>query len=278
MKHTSRRKKTKRRYRRLVAAVAGAAVLSSALLPGLPAPRVFAADDTFATASASRSGSLTGNRLKTPSDFSPLTQTRVKAKARGRSEGQVFKADLSREDAGVLSEPARSDDSSTPYPLSGVMPRSITVTAGTLAADQQVLYQSADYSDWTWVQSGFPQDMVLGFLLQDPRQYQSPRSVPDYVTNQLNQIDFSRQFVLYAHLGTVAPQGYGIAITRVSQTGNDLTVGVRMKSPAPAGDSEPSKTDDFLPLNRLALDFGSPISITFVDAASGAILIRYNIS
>lgn len=282
MKHMNRRKKMKRRYKRLVAAVAGAAVLSSAILPGLPVSRVFAAENpsaanTAATAPAGQTGNSAEDKLSTPSSFSAMTRSQVKIKPKGHTENQIFKAALGQEEATVLSDPEKTSDSPTPYPLAGVMPRSITATAGIIAADQQVLYQTSGYNDWTWTQSGFPQDMVLGFLLQDPRQYQSPRSIPDYVTNQLNEVDFSRQFVLYAHLGTVAPQGYGIAITKVSQTGNDLTVNIRMKSPGTNGNTELSKADDFLPLNRLALDFGSPIHITFVDEANGTILMRYSI-
>jgi len=39
-------KDVRRKYKRLVAALAGAAVVSSALLPGLPISRVYAADNT----------------------------------------------------------------------------------------------------------------------------------------------------------------------------------------------------------------------------------------
>ncbi|MDF2569497.1 MAG: hypothetical protein K0R55_1101, partial [Sporomusa sp.] len=46
MKHTSRRKDARRRYKHLVAALAGAAVVTSALLPGLPISKVHAAENT----------------------------------------------------------------------------------------------------------------------------------------------------------------------------------------------------------------------------------------
>ncbi|MBP2637759.1 MAG: hypothetical protein H6Q72_3666 [Firmicutes bacterium] len=44
MRHSSRRKSAYRRYKRLVAALAGAAVVSSAMLPGLPLSKVQAAE------------------------------------------------------------------------------------------------------------------------------------------------------------------------------------------------------------------------------------------
>ncbi len=50
--YTSRRKIARRKYKRLVAALAGAAVVSSALLPGLPISKVQAAEKTVVAAPA----------------------------------------------------------------------------------------------------------------------------------------------------------------------------------------------------------------------------------
>jgi hypothetical protein len=93
----------------------------------------------------------------------------------------------------------------------------------------------------------------------------------------MNTVNFNRQFVLYAHLGTVAPKGYGIAIEKVARYGNDVAVTLRTKSPRVADSSSLSVLDTYITLDRSVLANGSLTTITVYDQ-NGFRLVAYTVN
>ncbi|MDF2572121.1 MAG: hypothetical protein K0R55_3725, partial [Sporomusa sp.] len=129
--------------------------------------------------------------------------------------------------------------------------------------------------DWTWNKSTYPADMKVGVLLSKPESA-ATADIPGIIVDKVDSIDFGRQIVLYAHLGSVADRGYGIGIAKVVQTGNDLTVTIRTKSPLENHRLSPTQTNDVIPIDRLALNFADPIHIKFIDQ-TGATLSTYTV-
>ena len=140
----------------------------------------------------------------------------------------------------------------------------------------EILYQTNDFREWTWYENDFPRDMNFGALIQDPR-LRGAGLVPDDIVNQLKNVDFSHQIVIYAHLGTVESNGYGIGIEKIIQTGNDLTVTVRSKSPR-LGETVTAATKgyDYITMERSQFNTASPIHITFINQ-NNTTLNNYNI-
>ncbi len=93
----------------------------------------------------------------------------------------------------------------------------------------------------------------------------------------MKNIDFSHQIVVYAHLGTVGSNGYGIGIENIIQTGNDLTVTVRSKSPR-LGEtvSAATKGYDYVTMERSLFDTQRPIRVTFINQ-NNTTLNNYNL-
>lgn len=292
MLHKSHRRGLRKRHKRILAAVAGAAVLSSAVLPGMPIARVQAAPVATATSdTATVVSSQAGDPIQTVADragslgldssgrYSLLSQSDSKAIVRVRSNGQTYKVDLVRRgDNWVVTTVRGIGDSNTPatyrtvsngsyvtLPSTTLVGGSTVTVPMTLGISQQILFQTSNYNTWAWAQGFYPQDMSLGVLLQNPRLTGTTALVPKNITNLVNNINFGNQFALYAHLGNVGSRGYGIGIAQVTQTGNDLTVTVRMKSPIANVASGVTKTDDVIPLDRASLNFGAPIHVNFVD-------------
>lgn len=329
MKHAGRRRK---KYKRLMAALAGAAVVSSALLPGIPINKVQAAEATTPAATVSTTDQTKDtpdltkddqsnrwtkdkdnwfrdrdnwnnryNRDRSPgyylsdpvqvvrdnasrfgfdasSDrFSLLSITGSKAIVQVRTSSQTFKVDLTRDSGDWVITTIRgignNGQSATYRPASsfgyGTLGASTSVPYG-----QGILFSTDKYSGWSWREGAYPQGMAMGVFLTQPK---TVNIIPDNIRNQIYNIDFKNQFVLYAHLGSVASQGYGIGIEKVVQKGNDLTVTVRTNSPVFNNTATQTKGDDFIALNRGNLDFTNPIHITFVDI-HGAALSNYTIT
>ena len=141
--------------------------------------------------------------------------------------------------------------------------------------ESRTLYSNDAYTDWAWRAGSYPKDMKVGVLVTKPESTDTT-GVPGIIIDKIDTIDFSRQLVLYTHIGSVSSRGYGIGIERVVQTGNDLTVTVRLKSPLEKNRLSPTVTNEVIPIDRLALNFDNPIRITFVDQA-GTTLTTYNI-
>ena len=404
MKHTSRRKNAQRKYKRLVAALAGAAVVTSAMLPGLPFSKVYAAENTAMTAPAS--GTETdlstegkpdtnkntnettkkdaGNRdrdKERPAEqqsASPIAAVKAAAAKYGfdarhdsfslqwhssteavvmvrtdngktfkvrltklgdtwkidsvtkvvtggtgdgvihlgdplevvkanaatfgfdayddsftllsiaggkavvqvKTSGQTFKVDLEKSSNKWVITTIRgignSNYPATYRPASLYGYKMLSATTGTVTTvTERTLYNNNDFADWTWNENAYPADMKVGVLLVKPVSA-DVADIPGIIVDKVESIDFSRQLVLYTHIGSVDSNGYGIGIEKVVQTGNDLTVTIRTKSPLENRRLSPTITNDVIPLDRLTLNFDNPIHIQFVDQ-KGTTLSNYTL-
>ncbi len=333
MKHTSRRKNAKRRYKRLVAALAGAVVVSSAMLPGLPFSKVQAADNMAVSApspdtstsptseneqntnqpvtDAAKETARTHNRDKVNEaisrghdhdgidfgnpvrvvkanastfgfdayhdNFTLLSIASGKAIVQVKTSGQTFKVDLERSGGNWIITAIRGIGNSS-YPAT-YRPASLygyQATAAPVGAIvKRTLYSTDTLTDWFWHQSTYPTNMKVGVLLVKPESADITE-LPGIIVEKAGFIDFSRQFVLYAHIGSVDSTGYGIGIEKVVQTGNDLTVTLRMKSPLENHMLPPTITNDVIPLDRATFNFDNPIHISFVDQ-NGTTLSNYTL-
>lgn len=403
MKHISRRKSAKRKYKRLIAALAGAAIVSSAILPGLPLAKVQAAKNQEVTAPASileenqspdkepphqeqankdkpdkakpnektkpnrdrdrpaeqpkpssspvavvkaaaatygfdarhdsfslQSSSSTeaivlvhtasgktfkvlltksnnqwkitnvksvvsgevhaGNPVAivkanagtfnfdaSKDHFTLLSESNGKAVVQVKTSGQTFKVDLVQSGGRWVITTIRGIGNSqypaTYRPASLYGYKTPVSALPVLTLSERILYLNSNFTDWTWRESGYPNDMKLGVMLTKPDP-NDPRGIPDVIIKKTENIDFGRQFVLYAHIGSVSEQGYGIAIEQAVQTGNNIIVTIRTKSPSDNRMYFPSITNDLIPIDRLVLDFGKPIIIKFIDQ-QGTVLSNY---
>lgn len=215
------------KYKHLWAAVAGAAVLSSAALPGIPAAKVHAAANSF----------------------------KVDLNKGGDSRNIQTISSL-----GDMTHPASI---STRY-----------TNAAPATTNQVVLYQTAAYNNWSWQQGTYPAKTAFSILLQRP--HTADTTVPANILAQLDRVDFNRQFLVYAHLGSVNESGYGIGIQKIVQTGNTFTVTVKTKSPQGIA-GETNQMDDFVILDRTALNLSQTIIVNFLDQ-NGAALSTYTFS
>jgi hypothetical protein len=183
-----------------------------------------------------------------------------------KTSGQTFKVDLERNGGKWVITTIRGIGNerypATYRPASMFGYSTLGIATGPVATEK-TLYSNDSFVNWSWQESAYPADMKLGVLVSPPAATQT--SIPGVIVDKVDSIDFGRQLVLYAHIGSVADRGYGIGIERVAQTGNDLTVTVRIKSPLANNDWSLTKTNDVIPIDRLALNFTYPIHINFVD-------------
>lgn len=400
MKHTSRRKSAKRRCKRLVAALAGAAVVTSAMLPGLPLSHARAAENTAITAPSpdteanppteeiqdnskdtTQENTVTHDRDKErpgEQQSSPITVVKAAAAAYGfdarhdsfslqwhssteavvivrtdrgktfkirlsktaddwkinsvtevvtgghddgvihlgdpvavvkdnaatfgfdayddsftllsnaggkaivqvKTSGQTFKVDLERSGTKWIITTIRGIGNSK-YPAT-YRPASLygyrtlgAATAPVTTVTKKTLYSSNSFTNWTWHESVYPADMKVGVLLSKPESADIA-DIPGIIVDKVEAINFDRQLVLYAHIGSVAGKGYGIGIEKVVQTGNNLTVTIRTKSPLENQRLSPTINNEVIALDRLTLNFDNPIHIQFIDQ-KGAILSNYTL-
>lgn len=291
MKIHNHRKSSRKRYRKLAAAVAGAAVLSSTLLPGLPLTKAQAATPsaTYSTQSENKvSLSAASDPVEAVRDaassfgfsssdrFSLLSASDNKATVRVRSDSRTFKVDLKKTDGVWVITTIRGIGNSTtpatytPARMFNYSPN-VTITAPLLS---QTLYQTNQYDNWADVQGSLPEGSSLGILLKN-RSITGP-SVSNAVLDQTRNIDFNYQFALFAQLANTNVPGYGIGISRVVQTGNDLTVTVQTLRPNSQLRLNPSKLADVVVLNRATLDFSNTIHVTFARP-NGTVLANYTV-
>lgn len=282
MKHNSRRKN---KSRKILAAVAGAAVMSSALLPGLPITKVFAASSNTSQdprgndwsnsykidpVRAVRENAYTYGFDPRRDRFSILDQSSTKATVEVKTNGQTFKVNLVKTRGNEWQITAIRGIGSSSYPAtytpaSFFLHRPTTSPVIITPTTPQTLYQTNDFREWTWYENAFPRDMTFGALVQDPR-LRGANLVPADILMQMKNVDFSHQIVVYTHLGTVASNGYGIGIEKIIQTGNDLTVTVRSKTPRPGETvNAATKGYDYVAMERSRFDPRSPIRVTFIN-------------
>lgn len=213
--------------------------------------------------------------------FSLLSMENGKAIVQVRTSGQTFKVDLVRHSGrweittirgiGNMRYPATYTPASmfryhTPLPVPVVIPTEQTTT----------IYETDNYRDWSWNQTLYPRDMSMGVVINVSQLVGSAIFIPDHVRDQIRNVDIDRELVLFAYLGSAPSQGYGIAIEKVAQNGNNLYVTVAAKSPLADEKAQPSKLDDYILVNRAQLDFGQPISVIFIDR-NGIPLANYTI-
>lgn len=204
--------------------------------------------------------------------FSLLSMENSKAIVQVRSSGQTFKVDLVRRSGrweittirgiGNMTYPATYTPASmfryqTPLPTPIVIP-----------TEQTTIYKTDDYKDWSWNQTLYPRDMSMGVVMHVSQLVGSAIFIPDHVRDEIRNIDLDRELVLFAYLGSAPSQGYGIAIEKVTQSGNNIYINVAAKSPQANEKTAPSKLDDYVLVNRSKLDFGQPINVIFIDRNS----------
>jgi hypothetical protein len=186
-----KRRTPKRRYTRLATAIAGAAIMSAAVLPGIPAIAHAASPAaTFSTRDAADAANdpvqtVIDNAgrfgLDTDGHYSLISQNGSKATVRARSNGQTYKVDLVLQNGnwvvktlrgiGDMQHPATYVSANSYYdylPGTIINPVTTTVTA-TLGASQQVIYQNNNYDNWLWTANAYPNDMAFGVLTQNPQ-------------------------------------------------------------------------------------------------------------
>lgn len=288
-----KRRTHKKRYARLATAVAGAAIMSAAVLPGVSAIAHAASPAaTFSTREAAEAANdpvqvamdnAANFGLDTSGHYNLISQGDSKATVRVRSNGQTYKVDMVLRDGnwvvkavrgiGDMYHPATyvSANSYDYLPGTVINPATAAVTA-TLGASQQVIYQNHNYDNWLY-SAAYPKDMAFGVLLKNP-QTGSATPLPSALLHSLNNINFGNRLAVYAHLGTTSPQGYGIGISRIEQNGNDLIVTVRAKSPQPNETLTSTQSDAYVAIDRSLLNMGAPIHVRFVDQ-NGTVLGDY---
>ena len=181
--------------------------------------------------------------------------------------GQTFKVDLERDGRSWEITTIRGIGSMK-YPATYIPAKMFThnivvATPVTLAANQQIIFRTEAYADWTWKETAYPRDMHFGIYRRSPNLFDGSEILPDAVVKALADIDYTRQMVFYANLGSVAYKGYGIGIEKVAQTGNNLVVTVRTKSPGLANETF-TKAYDYIAIDRSAVDFTKPVHVHFV--------------
>lgn len=290
MKISSRRKQIRNKSKKILAAVAGAAVMSSAMLPGLPVAEVFASPSDTSQSPERKDKDWSDTRKLDPvrtvkenaytygfnpirDKFTLIDHSATKATVEVKTSGQTFKVNLVKNRGGweitAIRGIGNSKYPATYTPASFFRPGYVTPTT------PQTLYQTNDFRDWTWYNASYPRDMTFGALIQDPR-LRGTNLVPEDILNQMKNVDFSHQIVVYAHLGTVESTGYGIGIEKITQVGNDLTVTVRTKSPRLMENVTTTKGYDYIAMERSLFDTRRPIRVTFITQ-NNTMLNNYNI-
>ncbi len=294
MKISTRRGQIRNRSKKILAAVAGAAVMSSAMLPGLPVTKVFASSND--TNQSPREKDWSDTRKLDPvrtvkenaytygfnpirDKFTILDQSATKATVEVKTSGQTFKVNLVKSRGSGWEITAIRGIGNSRYPATYTPASFFTHRPGgsvvITPTTPQTLFETNDFREWTWNNASFPRDMNFGALIQDPR-LRGTNVVPVDILNQMKNVDFSHQIVVYAHLGTVDSTGYGIGIEKITQKGNDLTVTVRTKSPRLTESVTTTKGYDYIAMERSLFDTRRPIRVTFVTQ-NNTMLNNYNI-
>lgn len=134
----------------------------------------------------------------------------------------------------------------------------------------KVLFETGKYAEWKWYrgQNQYPKDMAFATVVDYEAQLKQDNRIPEFVLQRVKDVDYAKDVVLLAYLGT-ASGGYDIGIEKVTMNGNDMTVYVKTKSPAP---NEMVTMDirypsDFVTIDRNIVDIWGGVNITFVDQA-----------
>lgn len=181
--------------------------------------------------------------------------------------GQKFKVDLERKNGDWVVTVIRGiGDMNHPatYVPASMFKYRLPTTAAPIV-NQSVLHSTDKYANWSWEEASYPDDLKFGVFLQNPNDRAGYNFIPASILEKMGDVDFYKQFILFAHLGDVSDNGYGIGIEKVVQAGNDLTVTIRANSPGSPVKLKNSIKDDFIIVDRASLNFERPIHINFVD-------------
>lgn len=165
----------------------------------------------------------------------------------------------------ILVRPFGSDDGAiwTVYRVTGVD-----------KPDQQplptkVLFETDKYAAWKWYkgQSQYPKDSAFATIVDYDAQLKYDKRIPEYVLERVKDVDYDSKAVLLAYLGTAPSGGYGIGIEKVTMTGNNITVQVQTKSPAPNEMVTMAITHpaDYITIDRSIVDIWGGVNVTFID-------------
>ena len=198
--------------------------------------------------------------LLSKSDSKAIVQVR-------RMGGQTFKVDLEQSGDSWVITTIRGIGNMK-YPATYI-PASMfshhVVVAAPVAAGERIIFTADNYASWNWSERTYPSDMHFGIYTANPSLVESGQVLPDAVVKALAAIDYTRQFVFYADLGSVPPKGYGIGIEKVAQTGNTLLVTVRTASPGlTTSNLTFTKNYDYITIDRSAVDFAKPVHVRFI--------------
>jgi hypothetical protein len=117
-------------------------------------------------------------------------------------------------------------------------------------SNSKILFTTDKYDHWQWHKERYPDSMAYGVSF-----------------SEVDGSTSSRKLVLIAKLGSCPTGGYGIGIANVTLKGDQMTVQVRMKSPAPDRIVTMAITN---PSDNVQLDLNSvkipaTVNIRFVD-------------
>lgn len=133
----------------------------------------------------------------------------------------------------------------------------------------KVLFKTDEFADWEWSKGAYPSDMAFATIVDYREQLKQDERIPEDVLKQVQDVDYSKQVILFAYLGTAPSGGYGIGIEKVSITGNNITVQVRTMSPRPGQPVTLAITHpaDYVAIDRQVVDIWGGVNVNFVDQA-----------
>lgn len=131
----------------------------------------------------------------------------------------------------------------------------------------KILFKTNKFEDWKWYTATYPKDMAFATIVDYEAQLKNDKRIPEHVLEKVKDIDYSSKVVLFVYLGTGPSGGYGIGIEKVTMEGNNMTVKVRTKSPAPNEVVTKAITfpADFVTIKRSEVDIWGGVNVTFVD-------------
>lgn len=143
------------------------------------------------------------------------------------------------------------------------------VAASVGLATERILFATDRFGGWDWYKKAYPPGMAFA-IVTGPEQSKGEPSVPSAILDRAGEIDYSRQLLVVAYLGTGGGAD-AIGVERVTLSGREMTVRVRTKSIRP-GELETmniSNPADFAILDRSLA--GGVTQATFIDQ-KGAVL------
>lgn len=141
----------------------------------------------------------------------------------------------------------------------------------------KVLFETNKYEGWKWHKGKgqYPHDIAFATIADYEFQLKHDERIPEFALKRVKDIDYTKNVVLFAYLGTAPSGGYGIGIEKVTMTGNQVTVKVRTRNPAPGEMVTMAITHpaDYVLLDRKVVDLWGGVNVTFIDQ-NGVVLSK----